>query len=159
MGSALYLYNSLLKYLGDGTINLETDTIKLALVTSDYVPDLTHDVLADVLASPSPEVVAVASPNNGYTAGGKALASQTFTLADSPAKSTFDAANLTWTALTATFRYGILYAEKTVGSPSVVNPLIAYILFDDSPADIVVSGVDWLVQWDAAGIFDAAKAA
>jgi hypothetical protein len=71
----------------------------------------------------------------------------------------FDAADLSWTALTATFRYGILYAEKSVGSPAVVNPLIGYILFDTTPANIVVSGVDWLCQWNASGIFDLAPAA
>jgi len=158
MSSSIFLYNSLMKYLANGTINLETDTIKLMLLTSAHTPSLLHDVRADVQASPDPEVAAVASPNNGYTAGGKALTGQTWTLTDSPPKCVFDAADLTWTALTATFRYGVLYAAKTVGSPAIVNPLIGYILFNSTPADIVVSGVDWLCQWDAAGIFDLAKA-
>jgi hypothetical protein len=157
MASALYLYNKVLEYLGGGVIDLKTDTIKLMLVTSAYVPSAVHDVLADVKASPDPEVVAVASPSNGYTTGGQALTGQTYTSTDSPARSVFDANNVSWPALTATFRYGILYAEKTVGSPAIVNPLIGYILFDTAPADKIFSGVDFTVVWNAAGILALTK--
>ena len=156
MSSQLTFYAKFLEYIGGGIINLKSDTLKLALVTSDYTPNVGHDVLADVLASPSPEVVAVASPSNGYTQGGKALTGVTFAASDSPKQSVLDADDLTWTALTATFRYGILYANVTVGS--VVNPLIAYILFDTTPANIVVNGVDYIVQWDASGILKVSEA-
>ena len=157
MSTTFTLYNSFLKYVANGVIDLETATIKCALVTSAYTPALTHDVLADVLASPSPEVVAVASPSNGYTAGGAALAGKTVTLVDSPPSTIFDATDLAWTNLTATFRYGILYAEQSVGSPAIVNPLIGYILFNDAPADITVAGVDFTIQWSASGIATFAK--
>ncbi len=150
MATTFTAYNSLKKYLLDGTIDLDTDTIKVALVTSDYTPDAKHDVLADVTASPSPEVVAIASPNNGYTKGGEALTGQAVTLTDSPSASKFDATDLAWTALTATFRYGIMYSEKISGG--VTNPLIGYILFDTTPADISVSGVDFTIQWSVNGI-------
>lgn len=158
MASSFTLYNKFTQYLADGTIDLDSDTIKVALVTSAYTPAATHDVLADVLSSPSPEVVAIASPSNGYTQGGAALAGKTLTLSDSPAQTVFDADNLTWAALTATFRYGIMYAEKSVGSPAVVNPLIGYILFDTTPADIVMAGVDFVIVWNASGIIPIAKA-
>jgi hypothetical protein len=150
MASSFTLYGSFRKYALDGTINLDTDTIKLMLVTSDYTPDLAHTVLADINASPDPEVVAVASPSNGYTKGGQALTGQAVTNSTTAGK--FDADDLTFSALTATFRYGILYAEKSIGSPAIVNPLIGYILFNTTPADVVVSGVDWLCQWSANGI-------
>ena len=152
MGTTLTPYNSLLKYLMNGTVNLESDTIKMALVTSDYVFDAQHDVLADVLASPSPEVEEIASPSNGYTTGGKEITSKSVTLVDSPALATWDALDLTWTALTATFRYGIIYSEKSVGSPAVVNPLIGCVLFNDTPADISVAGIDFINQWNPNGI-------
>ena len=153
MASSITLFNKLTEYLAKGVINLETDTVKLALLTSSWTPDATLDILGDILVSPSPE-----ASGTGYTQGGQALASQTVTLTDSPAKTVFDAADLTFTALNATFRYGILYANKSTGSPAIVDPLIAYILFDTTPADIVVSGVDWKVQWNAASIFDISKA-
>lgn len=153
MISEFNFYNKFTEYLGGGVINLKTDTIKLMLVTSGYTPSAAHDILADVQTSPDPEVVPVASPDNGYDAGGKALTGQTFLSTDSPAQSVFDADDLTWTALTATFRYGILYAEKTIGSPAIVNPLIGYILFDNTPADKELVGTDFTVTWNALGIF------
>ncbi len=150
MSSEFTLYSSFRKYAMDGTIDLDTDTIKLMLVTSVYTPSVSHAVLAEVNSSPDPEVVAVASPSNGYTTGGKALTGKTVTKTDSPSQGKFDADDLVFTALTATFRYGILYAAKTVGG--IVNPLIGYILFDNTPADIVISGVDWTAQWSSSGI-------
>jgi len=136
----------------DGTINLATDVIKLMLVKSSYTPSIAHAVLADVITSPSPEVEAVASPSNGYTTGGETLTGQAVTKTDSPSAGKFDANDVTWTALTASFRYGILYSEKSVGSPAIVNPLIGYILYDTTPEDVTVSGIDWTTQWNASGI-------
>jgi hypothetical protein len=158
MPSELKFYNKFMEYVG-GIIDLKTDPIKLMLVTSAYTFNAAHDVLADIQTSPDPEVVAIASPSNGYTAGGKLLTGQTYEAIDSPAQSKFDANDLTFSALTATFRHGILYAAKTIGSPAIVNPLIAYILFDITPADIVVNGVDYIVQWNASGIFILSEAA
>ena len=147
MASSITVYNNFKRF---GHEDLEDNEVKLLLVTSAYTPSVLHDVLADVLSSPSPEVVAIASPDNGYTQGGEVLASKTITLSDSPSQSVCDAANVTWAALTATFRYGILYINATVHG--FVNPLVAYILFDTAPADIVVVGVDWTVQWSPSGI-------
>jgi hypothetical protein len=74
MAAEFTLYNSFLEYANDGTIDLLTDGIKVALVTSVYTPDLTHQVLADVKTSPDPEVWEVVSPDNGYHEGGATLA-------------------------------------------------------------------------------------
>lgn len=150
MASSFTLYNSFLKYVGDGTIDLDTDTLRLCLVTSSYTPDVTHDVLADVLTSPSPEVEQVDSPDNGYTTGGEALTGVSFTLSDSPIQCVLDADDPEWTSLTATFRYGILYVDKSI-SP-IEDPLIGYILFDTTPADVTVSGVNFKCEWSASGI-------
>lgn len=150
MAAEATLYSSFRKNNLNGVIDLENDVIKLMLVTSDYVFDVTHEVLADVNAYPDPEVVAVASPSNGYTKGGQALTGKVVTKADSPSSGNFDADDVTYLLLTATFRGGILYAEKTVGD--IVNPLIEYILFDNAPADITAAGIDWVCIWSANGI-------
>jgi len=71
MSTTFNLYNSFLKYLQDGTVNLKDDTIKLALVTNLYSYSVEHDVLADVLGSPSCEVEQIDSPDNGYTTGAR----------------------------------------------------------------------------------------
>ncbi|MEI7635870.1 MAG: hypothetical protein WCJ37_01080 [Syntrophus sp. (in: bacteria)] len=151
MASELTFYSKAKQFMLDGTLDLDANTIKLMLVTSVYTFDVAHEVLADVKASPDPEVLAVASPDNGYTAGGETLVSAAVTHTDAPSQAKFDAEDVTWTSLTATFRYGILYAEGTLNG--VVDPLIACILFDTTPADVTISGINYVVQWSANGIF------
>lgn len=150
MASEITLYNSLLKYIADGTVDLENDTIMLLLVTDDYVPAVTHAALADVLTSPSPEVAEIASPSNGYAQGGKELTGCEVSLVNSPLVSTWFADNVIFQAFTATFRYGVLY--KSGEANGITDPLIAFILFDDAPDDVVVEGQDWTVRWNANGI-------
>ena len=156
MASSITFYNKFKQYAFDGTIDLKNDTIKVLLVTSAYTFSATHDILADVITSPSPEVAAIASPYNGYTTGGETLSGQAVTFTDSPSQSKFDANDVTWTALTATFRGAVIYASGTLGDDNVVDPLIAYILFDTTPADVVVNGINYTIQWSANGIFTAA---
>lgn len=153
MASEITFYSSFFKYILDGTIDLDTDVIKVMLVTSDYTPDTDHTVKADIHASPDPEVAAIESPDNGYIEGGEALTGVAVTYSSTPSQAKLDAEDVVWTALAATFRYGILYVEKTISSPAIVNPLIAYLLFDTTPADTVVSGVDWSIIWSANGVF------
>jgi hypothetical protein len=146
MAQVMYQYYEAGLNRNRGVINLATDTIRLALVASAYTPDLDTDtVWADV----STHEVA---DGNGYTTGGTALTGQTLTRADW--LTTFDANDVTFTALTKTFRYGVLYIDgtKTFGGADIVNPLFAYILFDDTPADVTVAGVDYVVNWSSLGI-------
>lgn len=148
MAQVLYQYYSSGLHRNQGVINLYSDTLKLALVDSGYTPDLdAHTIWGDVSAN---EV----ATGSGYTTGGSEILSKTLTR--STWKTTFDAADLTFAALTKTFRYGVIYKVGTVTDPQggadIVNPLYAYILFDDTPADITVSGTDYVVQWSSLGI-------
>ena len=138
MASTITGYTSYKQYVHDGTINLNnTGKVMLALVKSTYTPNIAHTVWADV----SSEEVA---NGDGYTTGGEALGSLSVN------STRFDAADVTWSSLTKTFRYGVLYINDTVNA--IVNPLIAYILFDDTPADISIGGGDFTVQWSGSGI-------
>jgi len=148
MAQVMYQYYESGLNRNRGVINLKDDTIKLALVTSSYTPDLDTDTIwGDVSTNE------VAS-GDGYTTGGETLAN--LSLTRSGALTTFDADDVTWTSLTKTFRYGVLYIAGTKTDPEggsdIVNPLYAYILFDDTPADITVSGTDYTVQWSSSGI-------
>jgi hypothetical protein len=146
MAQVMYQYYEAGLNRNRGVINLATDTIRLALVASTYTPDLDTDtVWADVSAN---EV----ADGNGYATGGTALTGQTLTRADW--LTTFDANDVTFTALTKTFRYGVLYIDdtKTFGGVDIVKPLFAYVLFDDTPADVTVAGVDYVVNWSSLGI-------
>jgi hypothetical protein len=151
MAATFTLYSSFRKYIMDGTVNLSSDTIKCMLVTSDYTPSVAHDILADVTASPTPEV----ADGDGYSTGGAEITGKAVTNTDSPSQGIFDATDLVWTALTKTFRYGIIYSVKSVGSPAIVNPLIGYILFDATPADVALTSTNFTIQWNANGIITA----
>jgi hypothetical protein len=70
MPATFTFYSSGKKKLWNGGIDLDSDTIKLALVTSSYTPDSdTHDFWDDVVANEA--------SGTGYTADGATLASAT----------------------------------------------------------------------------------
>ena len=138
MSTTITGYASYKQYVHDGTINLNsTGKIMLALVKSTYTFSAAHTIWADV----SDEEVAT---GDGYTTGGEALGSLSVN------STRFDSADVTWTSLTKTFRCGVLYLNDTVNT--IVKPVIAYILFDDTPADISITGGDFTVQWNSSGI-------
>lgn len=141
MASTTSKYDKLHKYLIDGTVDLDTNTIKVALVSSAYTFNAAHNVWADVSAN---EVASGA----GYTTGGIALASKVVSYAGPLGK--FLADNPVWTGLTKTFRYAVIYASGTLNG--VVDPLLLCILLDNTPADIAAVGVDYSIQWNAGGI-------
>lgn len=141
MASTLTLPNSLRKTLADGTIDLDSDTVMCAMLTSGYTLNAAHSIFADVSANE------VAS-GSGYTTGGVALANKSMTLTGAVGKFTADPA--TWAGITKTYRYLVLYSLKTING--VTNPLIALILVDNTPADIVITSADYSVQWNANGI-------
>lgn len=132
MAATITAYDHLWKLLLTGAVDLDTDTLKLALVTSSYTPSTAHDEWADVSAN---EV----ATGNGYTTGGVTLASPVAT------NTTIDFDDVLWTSLTKTFRYGVCYKSGSGGG--LTNPLLFYILFDSAPADIVSSGSNFTVQW------------
>lgn len=135
-----HLYRSVRAALFKATVDLLADDIKVALVSSAYTPSLDHTQWADVSAN---EIT-----GTGYTAGGQTLAGKTVATASDV--TTFDATDVTWTGLTATMRYAVLYAAVT--RDSLTNPLIGYVLLDNTPANVVVSGIDWTLTWSASGV-------
>lgn len=144
MAASITFYNSFRKYLGDGTVDLDTHTFKVLLTSSSYTPSATtHTVKADVTNE--------LSTANGYTAGGATLG--TVTWSQSGGTVTFDAADTAWTASggSITARYAVIY-DDTPTSPA--DPLVAYILLDTTPADVTATDGNTLtLQWNASGIF------
>lgn len=144
MTASITFYNSFREYLADGTIDLDTDSFKVALVASGYTFATTHTVYADLTNE--------LSTANGYTSGGAALASVTWGI--STVTATFDAADTTWTASGGSIvaRRAIIYKDGTANA--IVKPLVASILMDTTPADITVTDGNTLtLQWNASGIF------
>ncbi len=134
MAASITAYDHLWKLIATGGIDLDTDTLKVALVTSSYTPSAAHTVWADVSAN---EVATGA----GYTTGGITLATPVAT------NSNIDYDDLVWTALTKTFRYAVCYKSGSGGG--LTNPLLWYALLDTKPADVVSSGSNYTIQWNA----------
>lgn len=135
------IYNSFKRDLMTAGINLSTDTIKLMLVTSTYVPNIdTHTKRSDV----TNEVVGA-----GYTAGGVTLSGKTVTQNNTTNKADFDASDVTIPNATITARGAVLY--KARGGAATADELIAYLDFN---SDIVSTGGDYLITFDALGIIN-----
>jgi hypothetical protein len=133
------IYNSFKRDIANGSIDLDTDIIKMMLVTSTYVPNIdTHTKRSDV----TNEIT-----GTGYTAGGMALANKTVTMNTTTDKGVFDADDIVIATATITARAGVLY--KSRGGASTADELIAYL---DFGADITATAGNFNIAFDATGI-------
>lgn len=140
MATTTVIYNSYKLNTLDAAIDLANDTIKVALLTSSYTPDIdTHAFFDDLTNEVS---------GTGYTTGGMALAGKTTTQDNTDNEGVFDANDLTWSTSTITARYAVIY--KDTGTPST-SPLICYIDFGENFAS--ASG-NFTLSWNSEGIIN-----
>lgn len=133
-------YNSFKKHIMNGGIDLDSDTIRVALVTDSYTPDQdTHEYFDDV----TNEVV-----GTGYTADGAALANKAVTQDNTNNVGKFDADDTEWTTATVTARAAVIY--KDTGDPATA-PLIRY---EDFGEDKSTTGTTFKITWNASGILN-----
>lgn len=107
--------------VANGSVDLDTDTIKLMLVTGGYTPNQGTDNFRDDLGANE------ASGGSGYTAGGFTLASKTLAVATLTLN--WDAADISQ-AITGgpfAFRYGVYY--KARGGVASADELVGYVDF------------------------------
>ena len=134
-------YGNLISKAFNKEVDFDSDTIKVALVTSSYTPNQdTHDYWDDVATN---EV-----SGTGYTAGGETLASKTVTYTSGTNVTKFDAADVSWAASTITARYAVIY--DATPATNAAKPLIGYV---DFGSDQSSSSGTFSIVWDAAGIF------
>jgi len=137
MPSKLY-GNFLIKALNK-EVDFDTDTIKVALLSSSYTPDQdVHDYFNDVSTY---EV-----SGTGYTAGGNTLASKTVTYDSANNVIVLDAADTTWASSTITARYAVIYDATGTSSTST---LIGYI---DFGSDQSSTNGNFTITYDSTGI-------
>ncbi|CAB4159931.1 hypothetical protein UFOVP721_17 [uncultured Caudovirales phage] len=137
MASKLY-GNFLLKALNK-EVDFDSDTIKVALLSSSYTPDQdAHDYYNDVSTY---EV-----SGTGYTAGGSTLASKTATYDSANNVIVLDAADTTWASSTITARYAVIYDSTGTSSTSA---LIGYV---DFGSDQSSTNGNFTITWDSTGI-------
>lgn len=133
------VFNSFKRDIANGSIDLDTDTIKVMLVTSSYTPNQdSHSKRSDV----TNEVT-----GTGYSAGGASLANKTVTQDNTNNKGVFDADNITWSTSTITARGAVLY--KSRGGASSADELICYI---DFGSDYSSSSGDFTITFGVSGI-------
>lgn len=122
-------------------IDIEASTLKLALATTTYTPNIdTHDFYNDLTNE-----LATA---NGYTAGGVTLTGVAMTYDTATDQIRLDFADPSWTfSSSVTWRYGIVYID-TAGA-STTDPLL---LLLDWGSSQTVSGV-YTITVDATGIY------
>jgi hypothetical protein len=120
MATPKWYANGLLNVM-NGNVDLDTNTIKLILITSSYTPAQgTHDFRDDLGANE-------ATGGSGYPAGGFTLG--TVTLGVSTLTVNWDAADISQ-AITGgplAFRYGVYY--KARGGAASADELIGYVDF------------------------------
>jgi hypothetical protein len=132
------IYNNFKKELLGGNIDLDSDSIKVALVSSSYTPDADqHDFFNDVTNEVS---------GTGYSAGGEALVNPSLTIDTDNDRVKFDADDVAWESSTITARGAVVY--KSTGDAST-SPLMLYL---DFGTNRVSSNSTFTLQWDSAGI-------
>jgi hypothetical protein len=119
-------------------VDWNSDTIKIALVTSSYTFDQdAHDYFNDITNEVS---------GTGYIAGGQTLTSCTATY-DGPSNTlTLDAADPSWATSTITARGAVVYVSTGTSSTS---PLLAFI---DFGADVISSGAAFTITLAGTGL-------
>jgi len=134
-------YNSFKKALLDKSIDFTNDTIKVALTTSSYTPNVdTHDNFDDITNECS---------GTGYSSGGFSLSGKATSVDTTDNEGVFDATDITNSTTTiSNARYAILYKSTGVSSTS---PLIGYWDLDANYSSI---GGDFSFTWSAEGILN-----
>jgi hypothetical protein len=142
MAASITFYNNWKEAINDAA--LRAATIKVTLHNSSYTFAATHSVYADLTNE--------LSTANGYTIGGATLGRGSWD--QSSGTATFDAADTVWTASGGSIvaRRAVIRVVGTINSQ--VDPLIASILLDTTPADVTTTtGNTLTLQWNASGIF------
>jgi len=119
-------YNKLWVYVQQGFMDIDTDTIKVALLDNNHSFTATNTAFADVSAN---EIAG----SNGYTSGGQAIANATIT--ESSGTANFDHDDVVWTASGGSITaYNAVYYDDTMATGSgdpVTDGLILDISFGE----------------------------
>lgn len=124
------------------SIDILSDTIRVMLCTSAYVPDPDTHKFKSSVTNELPGT-------GGYTAGGVALAGKTLVYTAAGNFLIFDADNVVWAASTlSNARIAVIYDDREAAAAD--KELIGFIDFGQ---DLSSAGVDFSIIWNAAGIF------
>lgn len=131
--------NSFKKNIMNGTIDLDSNTLKVMLLDSNHASDADAQEFID-------DVNTNEVSGGGYTSGGKTLTNVSVAQDDTNNRAVLDADNVTWASSSITARYAVVYADK--GTPET-SPIISII---DFGSDKVSSGDNFNITWNSNGI-------
>jgi hypothetical protein len=114
---ASLVYNSAVRDAAIGSIDFDTDTFKMMLVTSTYSASKTHSKRSDITNEVS---------GTGYSAGGNAAAA-TVTIDNVNNRVDVAWSITSWTTATITARAGVIY--KSRGGLASADELVGYVDF------------------------------
>jgi hypothetical protein len=128
------IYNRFKANLMNKEVDLEADTIKVALLDTDHTFTATNTVWSDISSND------LTTAGTGYTAGGATLSGKAVT---EGATTKWDAVDVQWTGSTFTAYHAVVY------DTTVSNNLIAS--YDFGGAQTVTSGT-FTIQWSTDGL-------
>lgn len=132
-------YGQFPRSLMNKEIDMDTDAIKVMLVTSAYVFNKdTHRYKSDI----TNEVT-----GTGYTAGGATLASPVLSYDAATDTTNVDYADVVWSNSTITARGAVVY-DSTPASDAT-RPLICFIDFE---TDQISAGANFTIAWHSLGL-------
>lgn len=148
---ASFMYNTAVKEIVDGTLNLTSSTLKIMLVRSTYTPDNDHLVVDNGLndaADPSFHEIVATNYTGGFAGAGRKTATLAFSVDNTNNRAIIAITDLTWTALGGatndTVAAGILIKEIT---NDTLSRLVCYLDFTNT----ATNGSDFTLDFPAAG--------
>ena len=132
------LSNRFLTNLREGAIDLENDTIRVALMTSTYTENKDTNTFVN-----TNEI-----SGTGYVANGALLANSTVAQVDGSDLARWDADDVEWDTSTITARYAVIY------DTTVADTILAVI---DFGSDQSSSNGMFAIRWNASGIMTSAQ--
>jgi hypothetical protein len=138
-------YGPALEAINRGTLDLDTDTFRMVLVTSAYTPNQgTHAAWSSISAN---EVAA----GGGYSTHGKILA---VTVSRATNVVTVDCDDQSWAAATITAKYAIIVKDANAdGSLAAGDVPLCYCDLNTGGGSVSSTAAAFAVTINAAGIF------
>lgn len=144
MATTILKYAHTNKLFKNGTLNWEGDIFKIRMITSGYVFSSAHTIWDNGANDSTDPSFNEVSTGGGYLIGGTTIPNCV------AYNDRIDADDVYMGALTKTFRGLIVVAQGTHGS--LIEPVLFYILPDSTPADTVLLGIDYYVNWSDSGV-------
>lgn len=135
------MYGNLIARAFNKEVDWDSDTIKVALVSSAYAPNQDTDQTWS-------QVVANEVTGTGYTAGGATLSGKSMTYDGTNNVTVLDANDVTWANSTITARYAVIYSDA--GASDGDKVLLGYVDFGVNQSS---TNGNFTITWDASGIF------